>query len=72
MKRFFALFLSLALLVCMLSACSDGKVIDDPIETGNNEEPNQSGETEYEYLFRDLPEEKYLTPATEFAGVDGS
>ncbi|MBQ4561741.1 MAG: hypothetical protein IJA55_05410 [Clostridia bacterium] len=72
MKRFFALFLSLALLVCMLGACSDDKVIDDPIETGNNEEPNQSGETEYEYLFRDLPEEKYLTPATEFAGGDGS
>ncbi len=72
MKRFLALFLALTLLVCILGACSDSKAVNDPAESGNNTEPSHNDEIDYEYMFRELPEAKYVTPATEFAGGDGS
>ena len=62
MKKIVAILLSLAILFSVLAGC------------GKQENPT-SNATEYvgyTYLFRDLPEAKYITAASDFAGGDGT
>lgn len=63
MKKVLALFLSLLLLVSVLSGCGRGSDAD----SGDDIELER-----HEYLFRDLPEAKYVPAAAEFAGGNGS
>lgn len=68
MKRTSAILFVLMLLVCALTGCGNNKNAEaDTPSLGDSVEV-----TEYEYLFRDLPEASYITPATEFAGGDGT
>lgn len=62
MKKAWAILLSLLLLVSVLSGCGRGS------DAGSDATVLAS----HEYLFRDLPEAKYVTAAAEFAGGDGS
>ena len=66
MKRITAILLTITLLVCTFAACGkDGETENEPSGT-----PSQA--VEYEYLYRDLPEVKYLTAASDFAGGSGT
>lgn len=58
-----ALFLSILLSVCIFASCKNTKATDNSTDS----EP-----VTYNYVFRDLPEAKYLSPATAFAGGDGT
>ena len=69
MKKTLAILLSLMLLVSALAGCGNNST--DP-DTNNDTSSDQTENTEYEYLFRELPEAKYVTAASEFAGGDGS
>ena len=67
MKKTLAVLLTLVLLVSALSGCGGNS------KDANNDTSNiKTGNTDYEYSFRDLAEEKYITPASEFAGGDGT
>ena len=55
------------MLVAVLSGC--GKKNEDQDNSAGNE---QTQNIESPYLFRDLPEAKYITPADAFAGGDGT
>lgn len=68
MKKTLAILLVLMLLVSALAGCGNNNNTDTNNDTSNNQTEN----TDYEYLFRDLPEAKYITPASEFAGGDGT
>ena len=68
MKRALAILLVVMLLVTALAGCGNNSNSGTNHETSNNQTEN----TDYEYLFRDLPEAKYITPATAFAGGDGT
>lgn len=67
MKKTSAVLLVLALLVSALTGCGAGNK-----DTGSETTNYQTENTYYEYLFRDLPEAKYITPAAEFAGGEGT
>lgn len=67
MKKALAILLVLMLLVFALAGCGDNSN-----DANNDTSNNQTGIPEYEYLFRNLPQAKYITPAAEFAGGDGS
>lgn len=69
MKKTLAILLVLMLLVSALTGCGNNS--KDP-DTNNGTSNNQTENTDYEYLFRELPEAKYVTAASEFAGGDGS
>lgn len=68
MKKILTLFLYALLFVITLSGCGKNK----NSETGSDTLNTQMENRDYGYLFRDLPEEKYITPALEFAGGDGT
>lgn len=65
MKKILSLILALLLFVSVLTGCGNKA-------TENESTSDQAENTGYEYLFRDLPEAKYITSATEFAGGDGT
>ena len=67
MKKILAILLSLMLLVSALAGCNNNNT-DTNKDTSNNQTEN----IDYEYLFRDLAEAKYVTAASDFAGGDGS
>lgn len=67
MKKTLAILLVLVLLVSALTGCGDGNK-----DTNNDTTNNQTENTAYEYLFRDLSETKYIIPAAEFAGGEGT
>ena len=64
-KRLVSLLLCLAMVATMFAGCGNN-------DANNDTSNNQTGIPEYEYLFRNLPQAKYITPAAEFAGGDGS
>ena len=66
MKKILATFLAFILSVSVLTGCGDKKTSND--DSTNNQTEN----TEYSFVFRDLPEAKYITPAEQFAGGDGT
>ncbi len=68
MKKFLAILLVLLLLVSALAGCGNKNNANINNETADNQTEN----TDYAYLFRELPEAKYITPAADFAGGDGS
>lgn len=65
MKRILAVLLALMLISSVLTGCGGNK-------ENNGDQSDSQAESGYEYLFRDLPEAKYITPADDFAGGDGS
>ena len=67
MKRILVLLLSLVLLVSAMTACGDKS---KTTEEATNE--SQTEAVKYEYEVRELPEAKYITPASDFAGGDGT
>ncbi|MBQ8605572.1 MAG: hypothetical protein IJ408_02445 [Clostridia bacterium] len=67
MKKTLAILLVLMLLFSTLTGCNS-----TDSNTNNDSSNNQTENTNYEYLFRELPEAKYVTAASEFAGGDGS
>ena len=67
MKKLLSLILVFLMLVAVLSGC--GKKNEDQDNSAGNE---QTQNIESPYLFRDLPEAKYITPADAFAGGDGT
>ena len=69
MKKTLAILLVVMLLVSALTGCGNNSKNPD---TNNETSNNQTENTDYEYLFRELPEAKYVTAASEFAGGDGS
>lgn len=69
MKKILAILLSLMLLISALAGCGNNNTEPD---TTNNASNDQAEIIDYEYLFRELPEAKYVTAASEFAGGDGS
>lgn len=68
MKKTLAILLVLMLLVSALTGCGNNSKEPHTNNTSNNQTENP----DYEYLFRELPEAKYVTAASEFAGGDGS
>jgi len=68
MKKFLAILLVLLLLVSALAGCGNKNNANINNETADNQTEN----TDYAYLFRELPEAKYITSAADFAGGDGS
>lgn len=62
MKKTFATLMVLMLLISVFAGCSKNK-------TGTGE---GTSIPEYEFLFRELPEATYITPASGFAGGDGT
>ena len=72
MKKILAIFLVLMLLVSALAGCSNNNNDNNTTDTDNDVSNNQTENNDYEYLFRDLPEAKYVTAASEFAGGDGT
>ncbi len=76
MKKAFTFLLVFILLVSFMTGCKGEKIPEN--EPANNEAAtneaaaNQTEQPLYEYVFRDLPEAKYITAASDFAGGDGS
>ncbi len=68
MERTLAILLALMLLVSVLAGCGNNNNTGTNNETSNTPTEN----TDYEYLFRDLPEAEYVTAASDFAGGDGT
>ena len=70
MKKSLAIIPTLLLLVSafLLAGCSNSNNYGSNSDASNV----QTEYPEYEYLFRDLPEASYITPATEFAGGNGT
>ena len=66
MKKILAILLAFTLVGSVLTGCGDKKT------SGDDKVDNQTENTEYSYVFRDLPEPKYITPAEQFAGGDGT
>ncbi len=71
MKKTLAYTLALLLLASSLNGCA-GNNTSDANDTGDISSPSEEQSISYEYLFRDLPNATYVTPAAEFAGGDGS
>lgn len=67
MKKVLAILLVIMLLLALFIGCGDGSK-----KSGDEATSDQMGYTKYSYLFRDLPEGKYITPASDFAGGDGT
>ena len=67
MKKLLSLALVFLMIVSVFSGCGKKN------EEQNNNVPNeQTPNAESLYMFRDLPEAKYITPATDFAGGNGT
>ncbi len=69
MKRALAILLAFVLLASAMTGCGGKKT--DSEGTDSQATDGQGNVVEY-YLFRDLPEATYITPAAEFAGGDGT
>ncbi len=78
MKKTFCWFICVFMLMTLLSACgTDATTITEPSENAggaliSGSDADATDSTGYEYLFRDIAEPVYITPADDFAGGDGT
>lgn len=70
MKKPISIILSLVMLSAFASGCKGNS---ESVDNSSKEESSSISEKQsYEFLYRDIPATKYITPASNFAGGDGS